>query len=146
MKRILTYCVVAVLVLSVASAGASCANVTRIAVDFGEEQAVTLFPVNLDDGSTVTCLSATLDFTFRDDIVSACRVTLNYADSESAAAAIHKWEQYTGIEHVQADGEIVTYNYIIDPDDSESSTFSGKSTAEVITEVKRFGGVVREES
>ena len=123
----------------------SCAGVTHLTADFDQEASHEAFTVTIDwaTGQNVHCDFVTLYFTFKDDIVSACRITVTYPDAESAASVVKAWEEYSGIKNVKAKKNIVTYEYIIDTATNMSSPFSGKDSAYVIEEVERFNGVIR---
>lgn len=145
MKKSMVFLLFSVILL-ITTVTSSCGKTTAITVDFDEKNASYLFPVTLTNGTVVLCTSAMQEFTFIDDTVSACKVTLTYSDADSAASVVDTWEGYTGIEHAKADGSTVTYDYVIDASSTESSTFSGKKTSEVIAEVEKRGGVVREQN
>lgn len=121
----------------------SCAKASSLTVDFDAEPAGKMFSVDLYDGTTAVCVSASMNFDFKNDVVDACHVTLVYDSEKSAAAVSEFWETYSGIENTAVDGTTVTYNYIIDAGSDRSSKFSGMTTNEVIKEVEKFGGVVR---
>lgn len=135
--QIISLAIMTVLCLS------ACDSKLSLTVDFGKEPADTLFSVDLFDGTTAVCLSATMDFEFGGNKVSSCRVTLTYDSKRSASAVSDYWEAYSGIENTSVSGETVTYYYVIDPQNNRSSKFSGMTKDEVIAEVERFGGVVR---
>jgi len=122
---------------------ASCAKASTLTVDFDAEPAGKLFSVDLYNGTTAVCVSASMVFDFKNDTVDACRVTLVYDSEKSAAAVFDYWETYSGIENTTVDGTAITYSYVIDAGSDRSSKFSGMTTDEVIAEVEKFGGVVR---
>lgn len=137
------YVYIAFVLVIMAVCLSACAEESSLTVDFDAEPAGQLFSVDLYDGTTAVCVSASMDFDFKNDIVDSCRVTLVYDSEKSAAAVSEFWETYSGIENTEVEGTTVTYNYIIDAGSDRSSKFSGMTTNEVTAEVEKFGGVVR---